>query len=102
PSLTPRYVDEHWFSYETLFDEDNALTSIEQEYHSLLLEIENREQPYETAAVFSDMEDEDDDNEDDEEEEDDDDADDENNDDDEDEFEDDEVTFNNLNVDPSV
>ncbi|KAI7693983.1 hypothetical protein SSS_10260 [Sarcoptes scabiei] len=88
PALTPRYVDEHWFYYDQLFEEDSNLSGLEREYNRIIFEIENREFEHfqENAAVFSDHEgdNEDDyDNIDDDDDEDDDDEDDDDDDDDE-------------------
>lgn len=44
PSLVPRYVDEHWFSFETPHDEDEALQSLEKDFNNLMREIENSNQ----------------------------------------------------------
>nr|XP_027199727.1 uncharacterized protein LOC113793846 [Dermatophagoides pteronyssinus] len=94
PSLTPRYIDEHWFHYDQLFEEDQTLSGLEKEYHNLISEIENRayNNNQDTANIYSDAEDDDDDDDDDDDldNNDDDDVDDsEDSDDNDDEFEDD-------------
>ncbi|KAH9388731.1 hypothetical protein TYRP_008076 [Tyrophagus putrescentiae] len=101
PSLTPRYVDDCWFSFDTPFDEDLALSTLEKEYQNLIQEIENRDQPVDVALNNSDNdedEDEDEDNEDDDDEDQSEDDDDEDDNEEDDEFEEDEVVpFNNNN-----
>ncbi|KAH9491300.1 hypothetical protein DERF_016029 [Dermatophagoides farinae] len=63
PSLTPRYIDEHWFHYDQLFEEDRTLSGLEKEYHNLISEIENRayNNSQDTTNVYSDADDDDDD-----------------------------------------
>lgn len=93
PSLTPRYIDKHWFHYDQLFEEDRTLSGLEKEYHNLISEIENRayNNSQDTTNVYSDADDDDDDDGDDDmDNNDDDDVDDsEDSDDNDDEFEDD-------------
>ncbi|OTF71022.1 hypothetical protein BLA29_007264 [Euroglyphus maynei] len=102
PSLTPRYIDEHWFHYDQLFEEDQTLSGLEKEYHNLISEIENRayNNSQDTAGnIYSDADDDDDDDDDDDMDnnDDDDDVDDsEDSDDNDDEFEDD--IFNHPDI----
>lgn len=43
PSMVPNYVDEHWFNFDVLCDEDVALSTLEKDFSSLLYEIQNPE-----------------------------------------------------------
>lgn len=62
PSLTPRYIDEHWFNFEVPF-EDETLAALEKDHRSLISEIENSDQDNTqgSVAVYSEAEEEEED-----------------------------------------
>lgn len=48
--MVPNIVDEHWFNFDVLCDEDVALGALEKDFNSLNYEIENPE-PIEVERV---------------------------------------------------
>jgi len=92
PSLTPRYMDCHWFQVDKPMDEEVELSLMEKEHCSQLSEISSRDNdllPTGQTHDFGEEEEEDDDNEDD-----DDDDDDNEDDDEDDDLEADDIQFN--------